>query len=276
MINVFFLFLPLFWFPRLLSGFEFRLEFYYKEAVSTDYHSLAPYKELFQTGVPVLMYHKLGPRPRGVRLKGLYVGEKLFQRQLAELHQAGFVTRPLNQIFPINKMAPRPVVLTFDDGFANALRFGLEPLRECHFQAIQFLVADRIGQFNEWDRDRGEVMEPLMDEAQVRDWLAAGHEIGAHTCTHPFLTRLPLDRAREEISASRKKLEDRFGRPVEHFCYPYGDCNQAVRDLVVAAGYKTAFTTATGVNTPTDSLFELKRYMARYRSRNLKALWSRF
>jgi peptidoglycan/xylan/chitin deacetylase (PgdA/CDA1 family) len=243
--------------------------------VSEYYHSLAPFLELFQTGLPVLMYHKLGPRPRGVRMKGLYVAEKLFARQLAELRDAGFVTPPLDRAFPVTNNSPRSILLTFDDGFVNALRYGLPLLRESGFRAVQFLVADRLGQINEWDRDRGEVMEPLMDEAQVRDWLAAGHEIGSHTCTHPFLTRLSRDQAREEIIASRKKLEDRFGRPVEHFCYPYGDCNDAVREFVTEAGYKTAFTTEPGVNTPAESLLGLKRYLARYPSRSLKALWSR-
>jgi peptidoglycan/xylan/chitin deacetylase (PgdA/CDA1 family) len=163
----------------------------------------------------------------------------------------------------------------FDDGFQNVLEFGLGPLAEHKCRAIQFLVADRLGGNNEWDLAEGEAPAPLMDEAQVRDWLAAGHEIGSHTLTHPWLTRLPASEAREEIAASRKKLEDQFGVPIEHFCYPYGDWNDAVRDLVVAAGYKTACTTQPGVNTSADSAFALKRFTARYPSRSLKAFWSR-
>jgi peptidoglycan/xylan/chitin deacetylase (PgdA/CDA1 family) len=54
--------------------------------------------------------------------------------------------------------------------------------------------------------------------------------------THPFLTRLSAAQAREEIAGNKKKLEDRFSRPVRHFCFPYGDWNPAVRDLVAAAG----------------------------------------
>jgi peptidoglycan/xylan/chitin deacetylase (PgdA/CDA1 family) len=115
----------------------------------------------------------------------------------------------------------------------------------------------------------------MMDAAQVRDWLAARHDIGSHTLSHPYLTKLPPAQAREEITASRKKLEDLFGRPVTHFCYPYGDWNEAVRDLVQAAGYKTACTTDPGVNGPGDSPFLLKRFTARYPSWNVRALWSR-
>ena len=107
------------------------------------------------------------------------------------------------------------------------------------------------------------------------EWLAAGNDIGSHTLTHPRLTQLAPGRAREEISASRKRLEDLFGRPVRHFCYPYGDWNPAVRDLVREAGYATACTTTAGVNTAAESPWELKRYTARYASRSLKAIWRR-
>src|SRR5437899_3518051 len=130
-------------------------------------------------------------------------------------------------------------------------------------RAIQFLVADRLGGMNEWEVEQGEVQERLMDAAQIREWLAAGHEIGAHTLTHPFLTKISLERAREEISASKKKLEDCFGQPIRHFCYPYGDWNAAVCDLVRAAGYETACTTEFGVNTSATPAFELKRITAR-------------
>jgi peptidoglycan/xylan/chitin deacetylase (PgdA/CDA1 family) len=237
------------------------------------YSSLAAFRSLFGQGNPILTYHKLGPRPRRVRLKGLYVSQALFTRQLEELKADGFTSGSLAA-----SAAPRTgkhVVLTFDDGYVNVLRFGLEPLAGTGFKAIQFLVADLLGKCNEWDVPLGEAPEPMMDSAQIRDWLAAGHDIGSHTLTHPFLTQLPPRKAQEEITASRKKLEDLFGRPIEHFCYPYGDWNVAVRDLVMAAGYKTACTTEAGINTPDDSPFSLRRFTARYPTRNLKVVWSR-
>jgi peptidoglycan/xylan/chitin deacetylase (PgdA/CDA1 family) len=234
------------------------------------YTSLGEFRGLFATGNPVLTYHKVGPRPRGARLKGLYVSPALFARQLGELRAAGYRSGPLAE--SAGPAQAGRVVLTFDDGFVNVLAHALAPLRSNGFSAIQFLVADLLGKTNEWEAAAGERTEPLMDVAQVREWLAAGHAIGSHTRTHPFLTQLSRDAAREEISASKKKLEDLFGRAVEHFCYPYGDWNPAVRDLVIAAGYRTACTTNAGVNSTADSPFELKRITARYRSRSLRNL----
>ena len=165
--------------------------------------------------------------------------------------------------------------LTFDDGFRDVFENALPVLWEHRFAAIQFLVADLLGQTNEWQQRAGDIAEPLMDESQVREWLAAGQEIGAHTRTHPWLTKIPKAAAREEIFASKKSLEDRFGIRVDHFCYPYGDWNEEVRDQVIAAGYLTACTTQTGVNAPGSPPYELRRFTARYPTRNLETFWSR-
>jgi peptidoglycan/xylan/chitin deacetylase (PgdA/CDA1 family) len=220
------------------------------------------------------MYHKIGPRPRGVRIKGLYISPRLFERQLGELHAAGFVTPTYGQL-PDGANQGSTVALTFDDGFTSAFTHAMEPLAQQKFRAIQFLVADRIGQFNEWEVQLGDVREPLMDAIQVKEWLAAGHEIGAHTLTHPFLTRISFREAREEVFAGRKKLEDRFGVVVRHFSYPYGDWNEAIHDLVKEAGYATACTADFGINTTGTPPLQLKRIMARHRSLSLKGIKAR-
>ncbi len=237
------------------------------------YTSYGPFSSWLRTvGSVVLTYHKLGPRPRGTRLKGLYVSTALFRRQLRELAAAGFQSAGLDIFTSFASSKSPRVVITFDDGFVNAGRLAVEPLRETGFQAIQFLVPGLIGRTNEWEQRQGEVTERLMDAAQIRDWLAAGHEIGAHTLTHPWLTRIPLAEAREEIRGSKAWLEDRFGRRIEHFCYPYGDGNPAVRDLVREAGFATACTTDSGVNQAAGDVFRLRRMTARYTSRNWRNL----
>lgn len=240
------------------------------------YHGLAPFHAEFARGLPILTYHKLGPRPGGVRLKGLYVSAGLFNKQMAELRAAGFTTAPPRDLARASGNDGKRIGLTFDDGFRNVLRHGLEPLARHGFHAVQFLVSGLIGKSNEWDQREGEAAESLMDDEEIRAWLAAGHGIGSHTCTHPRLTRIPMSQAREEIFSSRKALEDRFGVRVEHFCYPYGDWNAAVRDLVAGAGYLTACTTESGVNTADQPRLSLKRFTARYPSRNIQSIWRRW
>jgi len=235
------------------------------------YHTLPPFRDLFSTGVPILMYHKIAPRPRRVRLKGLYVTPATLARQLVELRESGFASCHLAEACQDGQSALR-VALTFDDGFRNVFENALAPLAAGDWRALQFLVPNFIGKSNEWDLREGEVPEPLMDAAEVRDWLGAGHAIGSHSLTHARLTRLTVRDAREEILTSKKKLEDAFGVVVEHFCYPYGDWNETVRDLVIEAGYRTACTTQFGVNTLATPPFNLCRITVRHATRTLRTL----
>ena len=239
------------------------------------YSRLAPFRETFRSGRPMLMYHHVRRAPSGARIKGLYVSPKLFARQLEELGGAGFQTPEYGRVgAPAAAGDNSQVFLTFDDGFVDVFENGLPLLRQHGFRSIQFLVADLLGKTNEWQQRQGDVVERLMDAGQIKEWLGAGQQIGAHTCTHPRLTQIPLAAAREEISASKKKLEDQFGIAIEHFAYPYGDWNEAIAAMVQEAGYRTACTTEPGINRM-DSSFALKRFTARYPSRNLKAIWAR-
>ena len=153
----------------------------------------------------------------------------------------------------------RNVVITFDDGCANVAKHAMPILARHGFRAIQFLVAGEIGGRNEWDARDGEVPERLMDGGMVREWLAAGHAIGSHTLTHPNLSRRSESEVREQVTGSKKRLEDLFGVRIAHFAYPHGRWNPMVRSLVREAGYETACTTAFGVNTEDSDRHLLQR-----------------
>lgn len=254
------------------------------------YTSLGPFQETFRSGFPLLTYHHIARRRRGARIKGLYLQPQLFDTQLSELRRAGFCagnysllpdlmqqTAALPQLAQATRESGqddvKPVFITFDDAFRDVLENGLPILRRHGFAAMLFVVAKFMGKTNEWQQRAGDVPEPLMTEAEIRDWLAAGQQIGSHTLTHPRLTQLTQEAAWEEINASKKALEDRFGLPVPHFCYPYGAVDEKLRELAIKAGYETACTTVAGINKPGSDRFMLKRFTARYASRNWKSLW---
>jgi peptidoglycan/xylan/chitin deacetylase (PgdA/CDA1 family) len=111
-----------------------------------------------------------------------------------------------------------------------------------------------------------------MSRQDVLQWLDAGLDIGAHTLTHPALAQLDPAAARQEIVSSKKMLEDLAGRPVRHFCYPYGSWNAQVRDMVIEAGYETACIVGGGYNSPETDAFTLRRFCARHRWPHLAAL----
>ncbi len=232
-------------------------------------------RRLTRQGVPVFAYHKIAQPRTGTRDPFLYVDPARFDAQLAALRSRGLTSGTLADLPAIQAGLRSTAIITFDDGFRNVLEYGLEILARHRFRAIEFLVSGFLGHRNEWDVEKGDVAETLMDEGQVRTWLAAGHEIGSHSVTHRNLKSLDRTEAREEILASKKSLEDRFGTEVRHFCYPFGGWNEAVRDLVGEAGYQTACTVAFGVNDGATPRFELRRIIPLSSVELARKVWHR-
>lgn len=82
-------------------------------------------------------------------------------------------------------------------------------------------------------------------------------EIGGHTITHPYLTKITIAQADDEIAQSKSYLEDLLQQEVTAFCYPYGDYNEGVKDLVKKHGYKLARTTKRYAFDMIQDVFEL-------------------
>ena len=74
--------------------------------------------------------------------------------------------------------------------------------------------------------------------------------IGSHTVSHPFLSKLSADAAREEMAGANRRIAEQLGAMPQHFAYPVGDAGAAgPREYAIAAevGFKTAVTTRPGV-----------------------------
>src|SRR5579859_4615257 len=164
-------------------------------------------KKLFGDGVPILAYHSVGNPPPGVKNPYLYVTNAEFDTQLAQLRDAGFTSTSLDECNGFRGNPHSHVVISFDDGIRNVFDNALVVLARHQFRAIQFIISDLIGRRNEWMIAKGDIPEPLMDQHQIRDWLAAGHQIGAHSATHAQLVCLSPAQAREEIIGSKKRLD---------------------------------------------------------------------
>lgn len=131
------------------------------------------------------------------------------------------------------------VHLTFDDGYRNFLEHAWPLCVERGFPATVFPVAAYVGRTNAWDLSFPRTQH--LTWLELRELADAGVGIGAHTDTHPFLSRIPVERARREIQDSRRRLEDGIGARVRVFAYPHGDSSPDVQALVEDAGYEAAF-----------------------------------
>lgn len=95
--------------------------------------------------------------------------------------------------------------------------------------------------------------------------LASGDmvEIGAHTVTHPVLAQLPLDQQEQEISGSKRRLEELIGKSVTSFAYPYGKkhhYNRQTVEAVRASGFTYACSNFDGLVTRSSNRFALPRF----------------
>ena len=97
-----------------------------------------------------------------------------------------------------------------------------------------------------------------LSEPKVRRLLADGWELASHTLTHPHLPGLDADNLTREVSRSRAVLREKFGAPVDFFCYPAGRYDANVIGAVRLAGYLGATTTIEGFARP-DQPYELRR-----------------
>ena len=104
----------------------------------------------------------------------------------------------------------------------------------------------------------------MMQPQQVRRLRELGMEVGAHTVTHPILTRLAPDAALAEMSTSKRVLEDLLGEPVELFAYPNGvpgqDYGAEHARMARDCGFRAAVSTAWGAASTRSDRFQLPRF----------------
>jgi peptidoglycan/xylan/chitin deacetylase (PgdA/CDA1 family) len=156
-------------------------------------------------------------------------------------------------------MTDKSVHITFDDGFSCVLDHAAPVLQRHGFCATMFALSDRLGATNSWMSCRGFPERTLLTADGLHALIAAGFTIGSHTRTHASLPDIPLETARDEIRASKTRLEDALGKPVSYFAYPYGRFTSAARDEVIAAGYAAACSTRSGFNRTGEDPFLLRR-----------------
>ena len=134
---------------------------------------------------------------------------------------------PESQLFGRTLVAPpRPnqLALTFDDGpNPAATPRVLEVLARHNVRATFFLIGNFVR------------LEPGL----TREIAAAGHAIGNHTMTHPFLPKYSAARILSELADCNAALEDTLGRKIEIFRPPHGGRTPAVFRAASSLGLKT-------------------------------------
>jgi peptidoglycan/xylan/chitin deacetylase (PgdA/CDA1 family) len=128
------------------------------------------------------------------------------------------------------------VSVTFDDGWLTQYDVARPVLAANGIPGTFYIVS-------------GELRNPeRMTPQQILQLRADGHEIGAHSISHPDLSALGPADVDLQLAQSQRDLEALLGAPVRNFAYPFGSANPAVQAACLAY-YRTCRTTAWGYNT---------------------------
>ncbi len=193
-----------------------------------------------------LMYHELErpghplcrPEPGYIRY---VVGDGAFEAQIRHLRSTG------RRGVSVSDVADGDLVITFDDGCETDLVVAAPVLADAGFGATFYVTLDFVER------------PGFMTAGQVCQLSDAGFEIGSHALTHSYLPDLPEARMREELAASKARLEQITGRPVAHFACPGGRWSRRLAQLAEEIGYDTVSTSRPAINRTDADRYALAR-----------------
>jgi peptidoglycan/xylan/chitin deacetylase (PgdA/CDA1 family) len=203
--------------------------------------------------VPILMYHVINPPPASAPYPGLYVPAGEFAAQMQALKAAGWHAVTMNQLeanwtrgVPLGP--GKPIVLSFDNGYASQYTNALPVLSRLGWPGVENIQLTGLPP-----------SQGGLTEAQVRGLLADGWELDTQGISHADLITLDAAELRYQVASARQMLQQRYGVPVNWFCYPSGHYNPTVIAAVRAAGFVGSTTVIPGWATRADDPFALPR-----------------
>ena len=196
--------------------------------------------------IPVLAYHHVKKNPD----TSFAVSPQMLERHLSYLRDNGFQAVSLDELYAFlknhGKLPPKPIMLTFDDGWENVLRNAVPLLKKYGFKASFFIYPSVIC--------AGDTHFMSLDE--LRNLEKEGFDVQSHTWSHLYFEKecesKPkadyLNLIRKELNKSRNWLEKKLNKKIEYLAYPYGYYDNDLERCAATAGYKLMLTTSPGVN----------------------------
>jgi peptidoglycan/xylan/chitin deacetylase (PgdA/CDA1 family) len=151
-----------------------------------------------------------------------------FKSQMDYLSDCGFIIegfKTFSHRLGSDKLPEKYALLTFDDGYKSFLKAG-EYLNKIGFDCTFFLTKD-------WCKEKSN----FLDDQEIKE-LSLISEIGSHTISHPYLTKIPSQKIKHELLDSKKWIEDLIDKDVISLGAPYGFINEKIVKIAVDLGYK--------------------------------------
>ena len=205
--------------------------------------------------IPILVYHKINKESvlDSFRTREFTVPKEVFEEQMKYILDAGYTPVTMHNLIVSEKndtLPPKPIVVTFDDGWIGQYTDALPILLKYNIPATFYVYNHVFGK------------KEFMTLDNVRELQKDGMEIGGHTVHHPHLTLLPGELVYSEIYGNKVFLETELGISLYSFAYPYGDFDLSVEKYVKDSGYESARTSIKTIYNDFGNLYELKSIYA--------------
>jgi peptidoglycan/xylan/chitin deacetylase (PgdA/CDA1 family) len=199
--------------------------------------------------VPVLLYHSVALPGRSAA-DHWQVRASDFEQDMAAVAASGRTPMTAGRYaeWILGTGSESPVLVTFDDGYADFADVALPILVRWRLPSTLFVTTGWIGR------------PGMLSGEGVAELPAAGVEIGGHSVSHPHLDVLGSGRAFAEIVDSRCRLEDLTNGEVHSFAYPHGSHRRRTRELVEQAGYRTAHAVKNALSHRDDDVLAVGRF----------------
>ncbi len=203
--------------------------------------------------VPILMYHVIAPPPAGAPFPGLYVPAPEFTAQMEALRAAGWHAVTLDQLRAhwsrgVALGPGKPVVVTFDNGYRSQYVNALPALQRLGWVGVENIQLSGLPP-----------SQGGLTSAQVHGLIAAGWELDTQGISHADLIRLDASQLTYQVATARSLLRQRYGVPVNWFCYPSGHYDATVIAAVRAAGFVGSTTVVPGWASSAEDPYRLPR-----------------
>ena len=188
----------------------------------------------------ILMYHSIEDSIPNDK-KGLFtISKNNFIEQIKMLSSYS-----MGRLSNVNDLKAGKLAITFDDGYINNLRIAAPILNEYKVPFVVYVTAGYVKSNNKL----------YLNPAELRELsLFPGATIGGHGMTHRRLSKCNKSELKNELSDSKRYLEDVLGTEIKTMAYPHGDYNASVIESAKEFGYELCVTTKNGVVVPNESL----------------------
>jgi peptidoglycan/xylan/chitin deacetylase (PgdA/CDA1 family) len=208
---------------------------------------------------PILMYHYISEPPANADIyrKDLSVSPQQFESHLRYLKENGYQVITLDDLLGSltsgKPLPPKPVILTFDDGYVDNYTNAFPLLQKYGMVGHFFIITDFVNE------KRTEYMTWLQIEAMS----AAGQRFGSHSRDHPDLKGKPVDYLVWQALGGMEAIQKHLGYHPRWISYPSGSYDAQTIAVYKSANYWGGLSTEQGATHTLDRIFDLKRVRVR-------------